>query len=69
MDLRLVFRLVSLIHLLLVDPAVGSPPVPSDPLRDLHFVDCLVSLIHLLLVDPTVGSLLCLSFTGFVLEI
>ena len=65
MDLSLVFRLVSLTHLLLVDPTVGSPPVPSDPLRDLHLVDCVVSLIHLLLIDPTVGSLLCWSFTGF----
>ena len=33
------FCLVSLIHLLLVDPTVGSPPVSGDPLWDLHFVD------------------------------
>ena len=69
MDLHLVSYLVSLIHFLLVDPTVGSPPVSYDPRRDLHLVDCLVNLIHLLLNDPTVGSLLYLSFTGFGLEI
>ena len=46
---------MSLIHLLLIDPTVGSPFVSCDPPRDLHLVVCLVSLIHLLLIDPTDG--------------